>query len=986
MERMDPSEPTIAGSSPDGRSENPTQPARSTGAAPARRMGRFVLSQKLGSGGMGEVWKAWDETLNRWVALKLPKIADGEELARFRREAQVAGGLAHANIAAIHELGEEGGRPYIAMQFVAGQTLKTFPRADRRRVVALIRDAARALAYAHGKGLVHRDVKPENLMVDEAGRLFVMDFGLARQASGASDLSASGMVVGTPSYMSPEQARGEKADGRSDVWGLGATLYELLTDRKPFGEGATYELIVRVIESEPKAPRRIDATLDADLETIVLKCLEKDRAKRYATADALADDLDRWAAGEPIRARPIGAAARLLRVVRRNKAMTAALCAVALVAIAGGTAVVVQGRKGAAALSQKDEERAAAEKRLKQLATLWMDVVQRKQDLRRLSVPADKARPALDASVEAITRFIEANPRIAQGHYLRARGRLAQSRLAEALADVTRAIELAPDFPLARRLRGMVHVARAQELELFAPERIGEISKRAAEDFAVAVAAGEEERWGLATTSEDEVMRTVAEALVLRAANDLAGAERILVDAAAERSSEEYAVALGLLGRDAWLDRAVEWAPGYAWAHLLRGGARHYREEWRGALACYDEAIRLDPNLLVAHLNRCVARAELGDFDGAERDCERALEIDPACASAYMNRGYARHRKGELDAALRDCEEAVRLDPGRARAHNSRGIILQAMGRDDEALRDYETALRLDPALADALGNRGTIRARRNDHRGAVEDYTEALRIRPRAATTLGNRSVSRLRLGEFAGALADAEAAVRFAPEDAGMYVNRAAARSAAGDAAGAMKDCDEAVRREPRQVEAYRTRARLRGDLGQLRGALEDIDRAISLAPGHGGTYASRAVLRRNAGYLKGALEDCEEAIRLDPTCAAGFDNRSVLRRLAGNREGALKDANEAIRLDPTSASALVNRGGVHQDEGRLEQAILDYNEAIRLDATCVAAWCNRGAVRRLQGDVKGAMEDWRKSLAVAPPGWSFRKTVEEWIRMNE
>jgi hypothetical protein len=178
-------------------------------ALPSARFGKFVRTEKLGAGGMGEVWKAWDTELNRWVALKFLKGGDDEEIARFKREAQTAGALSHPNIAAIHEVGQAHERHYIAMQYIAGQTLKSFPRSDVRTVVGLVRDAAGALQYAHEQGVIHRDVKPENLMVvSRAGshHLYVMDFGLARTVEG--EKSVSGSVVGTPVYMAPEQGRG----------------------------------------------------------------------------------------------------------------------------------------------------------------------------------------------------------------------------------------------------------------------------------------------------------------------------------------------------------------------------------------------------------------------------------------------------------------------------------------------------------------------------------------------------------------------------------------------------------------------------------------------------------------------------------------------------------------------------------------------------------------------------------------------------------
>ena len=246
---------------------------------PSKRFGKYVRTEKLGAGGMGEVWKALDTELNRWVALKFLKDDDPSSTARFQREARTAAGLSHSGIAAIHEVGEVDGRHFIAMQYIQGRTMAKFPRQDRRLLVRLFRDAARALEHAHRHGVVHRDLKPENLMVEEredGWHVVVLDFGLARPIEGGEKLSQSGEVYGTAHYMSPEQARGEHLDERADVYSLGATMYDVLTGRTPFEGPNLLEVIRKVGHEEPARPRKHNPRIHQDLETIILKCLEKD--------------------------------------------------------------------------------------------------------------------------------------------------------------------------------------------------------------------------------------------------------------------------------------------------------------------------------------------------------------------------------------------------------------------------------------------------------------------------------------------------------------------------------------------------------------------------------------------------------------------------------------------------------------------------------------------------------------------------------------
>jgi len=284
------------------------------------RVGKYLKTQKLGEGGMGEVWKAWDTELKRWVALKFLKGTDAAERGRFKREAETAARLSHPNIAAIYEAHDN----YIAMQFVPGRTLDS--NHDVRTIVEWIRQSALALHYAHECGIVHRDIKPENIMVVPAekgpARVFVMDFGLAKAMNAESALSSTGTVVGTPLYMSPEQATGERRlTGLTDIYSLGVTLYHLLTKHAPFRHKDVMVLLRKIVETEAVPPRQVSHRVDEDLNTIVLKCLEKDSRRRYRTAMDLANDLGRWLKHEPIAAHPPSMLYRARKTILRKKAL-----------------------------------------------------------------------------------------------------------------------------------------------------------------------------------------------------------------------------------------------------------------------------------------------------------------------------------------------------------------------------------------------------------------------------------------------------------------------------------------------------------------------------------------------------------------------------------------------------------------------------------------------------------------------------------------
>jgi WD40 repeat protein len=299
----------------------------------AVRLGDYVLLDRIGSGGSGVVHRAWQISLQRFVAVKLVGVADGDAIEgeRFLREARMAAGLAHPHIVPIYEVGVHEGRHFLVMRLVTGPSLNKL-QLPHRRAVELMVPVAMAIEYAHHCGIVHRDLKPHNLIIESDGHVWVTDFGLARSTRGGTTVTANGGVLGTPAYMPPEQARGQRCDERSDVYSLGATLYEMLAGKPPFDEqGDLLVQVTRVLTVDPPPLRRHQPRLPANLETIVAKAMAKDPDRRYQTAGELADDLRRHLHGEPIAARPPGVLRQVIRWARRHPVPGVALaCALAL--------------------------------------------------------------------------------------------------------------------------------------------------------------------------------------------------------------------------------------------------------------------------------------------------------------------------------------------------------------------------------------------------------------------------------------------------------------------------------------------------------------------------------------------------------------------------------------------------------------------------------------------------------------------------------
>jgi tRNA A-37 threonylcarbamoyl transferase component Bud32 len=290
-----------------------------------RYFGDYELLEEIARGGMGVVYKARQVSLNRTVALKMilaGKLASEEEVQRFHREAEAAANLNHVNIVPIYEIGEHDGQHYFSMKLIEGtclgQCLERFVR-DPRAAAKLVAKVARAVHEAHQHAILHRDLKPSNILLDAHDEPFVTDFGLARHVDGRGPQTRTGHILGTPSYMAPEQARSEKSLTTAvDVYGLGAILYELLTGRPPFSAQNELDTLLQVLDRDPPRPRMLNRRIDVDLETICLKCLEKEPRSRYQSALALAEDLERWSSGYTIEARPSGPAKRALKWTKRN--------------------------------------------------------------------------------------------------------------------------------------------------------------------------------------------------------------------------------------------------------------------------------------------------------------------------------------------------------------------------------------------------------------------------------------------------------------------------------------------------------------------------------------------------------------------------------------------------------------------------------------------------------------------------------------------
>ena len=332
-----------------------------------RRFGDYELIRELGRGGMGVVYEARHLSLNRTVALKMlhpSRLASAAQLQRFRQEAEAVAALDHPNILPVYDVGSVQGQPYFTMKLaeggaLAGRIAHFKAQTSSHDAVSLLAATARAVHFAHQRGIQHRDLKPHNILLDSEGHPYVADFGLAKFSDRDSSLTLSTDVIGSPAYMSPEQAAGDTKNltTASDIYGLGVILSELLTGKPPFSAENVPSLLRKIVEDEPDA----SGLSDPDLRTVCLKCLNKDPQQRYSSAEALADELDRWLRGEPVLARPASTAERLARWGKRRPALAATLAALLLALAAGIVGITVQWQRAEEHAFHREVERYAAD-------------------------------------------------------------------------------------------------------------------------------------------------------------------------------------------------------------------------------------------------------------------------------------------------------------------------------------------------------------------------------------------------------------------------------------------------------------------------------------------------------------------------------------------------------------------------------------------------------------------------------------------------
>jgi len=751
---------------------------------PVKEWDRYEIIDFIGRGGMGDVFKARDPRLGRFVALKFLRRDTPEIVHRFLREARVQARIDHENVCQVYEVGEVEGHPYIAMQYIAGGSLKeisdllTIPEK-----VAILVDVSDALHAAHQAGLIHRDIKPANILVerdDEGGwRPYVVDFGIAREVEGR-DVTISGMVLGTPAFAAPEQVRGEldKLDRRTDVYSLGATMYWFLTNRTPY-EGGYPEVLAGITDREPIPPHRICSEIAVDLETITLKCLEKDQDRRYPTARVVSEDLRRFLAGEPITARPATLPYKLGKKIRKHKGIAVAAAAV-LVAFA----IVV----GYALRSNMMAKRQAA------IAQDLLVQANEIDDLARIAamMPRHDLRQEeshISARMQEIAEQTNRLGRLAfgPGHYALGRGHLALQRYDEALEHLRLAEESGYKNPAVSYAMGVV-LGKLYEAEL---RRANQLDDEALRD---------------AFRREIEVEYREPALAHLRASGtsqpETAAYAEGLIAFYERRYDEALAKARAAFGQADWLFEAKK-LEGDIFVEL--GAENRFRGQYDQALADFAQAgkayaeasdiARSDASIYNADCARWIqvmdtevkrgAPAQI-TFDSALEACNHSLEVNSERANAHevvsslhwkwadVLNDRGENPSAHLDRAVEAARRAIQIDPESALARHTLGGALlvsgvreMGRGRDprptlERAVASLRSAVEHDPRMVlahDDLGYAWERIARYELSIGldprpsldrAIASFDRGIAVNPEYANPFNNKGIALWRRGYY--------------------------------------------------------------------------------------------------------------------------------------------------------------------------------------------------------------------------------------------
>jgi serine/threonine protein kinase/tetratricopeptide (TPR) repeat protein len=801
----------------------------------------FERLSLLGEGGMGTVYRVRDKSLGRQAALKLLRDKDAHSSlkARFHRETRITANLDHPSIPPVYQAGMTGNDElYMIMKVIEGQTLaqliKNYHENDRpgselRSLLGILVKVSEAMEYAHSKGILHRDIKPDNIMVGGHGEVMVMDWGIARDLSEKDDieelkqdaralatsdlegmgLTQAGAVLGTPGYMPPEQAGGEEVDARSDIFALGAVLTEVLTKELPVVGDSALNRVVQTCEGNIRGPRDIDHSINPELDAIVQNALSFDPADRFQKVSDWTQHLKLYLAGEDLPIYSYNGWETVQRWARRHPSTLLISLTVALIFVFGS----VVGSQ------------------------LWISRIQQN-------------------TLRVTAQLAKVQQRQAEDVAQKARKRARSERLKKEVAEAKQ-----------KTLQRIVTLLNEAEAQVSKQRDVFEIEKKIGE--AISLSKGQEnfalkaariyQRGGFYRRAKG-----VLKGIVNSKANAYEALFQLHLLTLQDSNSD-------LLQKTPYMDQLVKEAKkaGDENEFTLYYGALEARlgKNSIKALELIHRAENMNQNMPWIYLTRATILHEMARDEEALKDCTRAINLNPGLSAAYDQRGNVYRDLRRAREALEDYNQAIKLNPYHYGSYHNRGVLYDNLGQLEKAFVDYSKCIKINDKYAPALYNRGLIYSKNKQLRKALADYTQAIRYKGDWAQAHYNRGLCHLYLKHPDQALDDFSRSIELDPKAVKSYLNRGVLYSEQNKLDLALKDYDNAILYGGDHAHVLSNRAALNFRMRKFKDALKDCNRALKADPNYTAALVNRGSIRAELGDKVGALEDLRNFVRREP-----------------------------------------------------------------------------------------------------------------------